>query len=297
MDVKNKIFELVANQTWLDQIGKPLQQAIQQLYESGGPAGRKIADFLHGTWLGHPLHSVLTDVPVGAYTASLALDALEMSTGNRAFGAGADTAIQVGVASAGAAAVAGLTDWQHVSGKPRRIGMMHALLNTAALGLYIASLAARKRGSRETGWWLAMAGYGVVGFSAYLGGHLVYGEKIGVDHAPKLRKMDEFTPVMPEADLQENTLHKVEVKDTPVLLVRREGQIYAMAETCAHLGGPLSKGSLEGDTVKCPWHGSRFYLADGRLAGGPSVYNQPCFETRIRDGQIELRVPPEGHFV
>ena len=71
--------------------------------------------------------------------------------------------------------------------------------------------------------------------------------------------------------------------------VRRGDRVYALAETCAHLGGPLSEGKLEGDTVVCPWHASRFTLETGEVVDGPSAFPQPCLKTRIRNGQIEVK--------
>ena len=64
---------------------------------------------------------------------------------------------------------------------------------------------------------------------------------------------------------------------------------HIFAESCAHLGGPLSEGELQEDSVVCPWHGSSFALEDGRVQDGPSAYSQPCLQTRVRKGQIEVR--------
>jgi nitrite reductase/ring-hydroxylating ferredoxin subunit len=75
----------------------------------------------------------------------------------------------------------------------------------------------------------------------------------------------------------------------PVLLVRKGQRIYAIAETCSHLGGPLSEGTLEDLSVRCPWHGSRFSLEDGRVLEGPSVHVQPILDVRVRDGRVEVR--------
>jgi len=71
--------------------------------------------------------------------------------------------------------------------------------------------------------------------------------------------------------------------------VRRGKHIFALAETCSHLGGPLAEGKLSGNTVQCPWHGSRFALEDGRVLDGPAVHPQPCLEARTRNGKIEVR--------
>ena len=96
-------------------------------------------------------------------------------------------------------------------------------------------------------------------------------------------------PVLAEAALPENELKRVNADGMPVLLVRKGQRIYAIAETCAHLGAPLSEGKLEGTSVRCPWHGSRYSLEDGRVLEAPSVHAQPVLEVRIRDGQIEVR--------
>jgi nitrite reductase/ring-hydroxylating ferredoxin subunit len=73
------------------------------------------------------------------------------------------------------------------------------------------------------------------------------------------------------------------------MLVRAGGRIHALANTCSHLGGPLCEGTLHEGGVVCPWHGSRFDLETGEVLDGPAVFPAPRFETRVRDGRIELR--------
>ena len=75
---------------------------------------------------------------------------------------------------------------------------------------------------------------------------------------------------------------RAEHNGTPILLVRRGSQIYALAETCSHLGGSLSEGKLDEDFIQCPGHGSRFSIRDGHVVDGPAVHPQPCLEARIR---------------
>ena len=84
-------------------------------------------------------------------------------------------------------------------------------------------------------------------------------------------------------------MKRVDAAGVPVLLVRCEGEVCAIAHTCSHLGGPLSEGKLEGDVVQCPWHGSRFNVRDGRVVDGPATFPQPRFEVRTHEGQIEVR--------
>jgi len=282
--------EIIKKQEWLEPIAERLQPAVAASLGTDGAIGPKIANLLHGTWLGHPLHVVLTDVPIGSWTAAAVLDALEEKTGSRAMGQGADAVIAVGLAGAAGAAITGLADWSKIGGgQPRRIGLTHALLNATATACYITSLCLRRAHSRRAGRRFALLGLIVSSVSAYLGGHLVFNEKIGVDHTADYSPPEDFVSILAVAELPENQLRRVDAKGMPVLLVRRGERIYAIAETCAHLGGPLSEGKLEDGTVRCPWHGSRFSLEDGRVLEGPSVYAQPVLEVRVRDGQIEVR--------
>lgn len=285
--------KVIDKQDGISAAADALQPAVRDLFRSGGEAGQAVKNFLHGTWLGHPLHPVLTDIPVGAWTTALALDAMEAVSGREEFGSAADAAVAVGLAGALGAAATGITDWADTEGRGRKVGLVHALLNAGATTLYATSLVCRRRNSRRVGVGLSMLGFLVSGAAAYLGGHLVFGEKIGVDHTAGQQFPNEYTPVMAAADLPENRLTRVEVREVPILLVRRNGQIFALAETCSHLGGPLSEGELIDDTVRCPWHASRFSLSDGSVVDGPATHTQPCMDARVRDGQIEVRLRHE----
>ena len=272
----------------LDPVADTMQAAINGLFQSGGAAGQQVKNLLHGVWLGHPLHPALTDVPVGAWTTAAVLDALE-AMGHDELGPGADAAIGLGLVGSAAAAVTGLTDWAATDGPARRQGLIHGWLNGGITLLYILSLIFRRNGRRPAGRTVGLLAYAIANVSAYIGGHLVSGEKIGVDHAPERTPGDRYTPVMAETDLPEGTPKRAEVDGVPVVLVRRNGRIHALAETCAHLGGPLAEGTLEGDSIICPWHGSRYSLEDGRVLDGPSTWDQPCFAARIEGGQVEVR--------
>jgi nitrite reductase/ring-hydroxylating ferredoxin subunit/uncharacterized membrane protein len=265
-----------------------LQRAIAAAFRAGGAGGRMVKNFLHGTWLGHPLHPVLTDVPVGAWTAALVFDTLDARAGGRRWHRRADGAIAIGIGGAAAAALAGLTDWQHVDGPPRRTGLAHAALNTVALGLYSGSLLLRRRGARAAGRALAGAGFGALVAAAYLGGRLVYHDRVGVDHAQR-EGPEGFTRAVREAELREGQPLRAEVGGVRIVLVRRNGRVHALGELCAHLGGPLAEGEVREDSIACPWHGSRFALETGRVLDGPATSPQPCFETRLRDGYVEVR--------
>ena len=279
----------VDGQGWLDPTADALQPAVKKAFDALGPARRDVKNFLHGTWLGHPLHPVMTDIPLGAWTATLLLDTLSDRRGRSGFARAADASLALGLAGAVGSAVTGLADWSETDARPRRLGVAHAALNVGATLLFTASLLSRGRGSRGAGRGLALTGYLATIAAAYLGGELVYHEQIGVDHSSGRELPGKFTALLPDEDLPEGKLKRVLYKETPLLLVRRGDRVYALAETCAHLGGPLSEGKLEGDTVVCPWHASRFTLESGEVVDGPSAFPQPCLKTRIRNGQIEVR--------
>jgi nitrite reductase/ring-hydroxylating ferredoxin subunit/uncharacterized membrane protein len=280
--------DVIEHQEWLDPVENGLQKAVTTVYESSGAFGRKAKNFLHGVWLGHPLHPVLTDIPVGSWTAGLILDIMDAS-GVRGCARGADAALKVGLAGAAGAAITGLTDWQAIDGAARRIGVTHGLLNVTATGLYTASLIARNRKNRPAGRTLAFIGFAVAAASAWLGGHLVFSKQIGVNHSAGEPLPEDWTPVLDDIELGEGEPRRVMASGVKTLLLRRAGQIYALAEVCSHLGGPLAEGQVQGATIQCPWHGSRFNMRDGKVIDGPATHPQPCFETRVLDGKIEVR--------
>ncbi|HEY3045620.1 MAG TPA: Rieske 2Fe-2S domain-containing protein [Vicinamibacterales bacterium] len=276
---------VLTDQPALDRVAEPLSKAVRGAYEAAGPAGRATKNALHGVWLGHPLHPVFTDVPLGAWTTALALDAA--ADGDRGMKQAATFAIGVGLAGAMGAAVTGLTDWSETDGQPRRTGLLHGLMNIAATTLFAAAYALRRNDSHDGGMKYAWAGYAVALGAAYLGGDLVYGQRIGVTHADADPPQG-FTRVMKSAALPENSMARGRAGGVDVLLARQHGRVCALIHSCAHLGGPLSEGTLKDGSVVCPWHGSEFALADGRVLNGPSTHDQPCLRVRERDGHIEV---------
>ncbi len=289
---RKSVAENIVSQEWLDKPAEQLQNAVSRTFEAAGEASIPMRNFLHGVWQGHPLHPAITDLPLGAWTAAVAMDALDVMSGGDGLARGADTAIAIGLVGAVGAAASGLTDYHVLNEtRPKRIGAMHALLNVAATGFFAASLIARGRNRRDIGRGLSLVGFGITGLSAFLGGKLVYEEHIGVDHAPSEGDLPkEWTPVIKAEKLKEGKPLKVMVHGVPICVVRQHGQIYAIADLCSHLGGPLHEGRLEGCSIRCPWHGSRFSLEDGSVQEGPSVFTQPVFETREQGEQVEIRL-------
>ncbi|MBF9253766.1 Rieske 2Fe-2S domain-containing protein [Pontibacter sp. 172403-2] len=288
--------DIIEQQKWLGTAGNAIQPAILKAFEAGGETGNDIKNFLHGTWLGHPLHPAITDVPIGAWTTAAVLDGMEL-LGEEKYAPGADAAIAVGLVGAVGAAVTGLTDWTGTTRERRKLGLIHGLLNVGATALYATSFFLRRlEKSRGTAIGLSMLGYGVASASAYLGGHLVFGKQIGVDHtATAAVYPKDFVAVLAENKLAENTMQRVEAGEVAVLLARKNGEIFAIAHTCSHLGGPLSEGELLDDgSVRCPWHGSVFSLKDGSVIDGPATEPEPKFDVRVNNGQIEVKLQQTG---
>jgi nitrite reductase/ring-hydroxylating ferredoxin subunit/uncharacterized membrane protein len=263
----------------LDEIGNALRPLADRL----GPGPLK--DLLSGTWLGHPLHPVLTDVTIGSWDSSLFLDLL----GGPDARAGADALVAIGVLSAGPTALAGWSDWNDTEGQERRLGLVHALGNTVVLTLYTGSWIARRRGRRALGVALSMMGMGLAAGTAWLGGHLIYDHGIGVDNTVFDQLPSSFTEAARLDDLPEGKPIVVNVKNVPVFLLRRGDEVTALHDRCTHRGGPLHQGTIEGDTVTCPWHASCFRLEDGAIERGPATVPQPSYMVRVREGAVEVR--------
>jgi nitrite reductase/ring-hydroxylating ferredoxin subunit/uncharacterized membrane protein len=283
------IASIVENQTWLDSLATPLQNWLLKLFGQPGDPNRVMKNILNGTWLGHALHPVLTDIPIGAWSCTMVLDLVSSNAESDGIALGADITMALGIMGATGAAITGVTDWSDLDGTDRRVGLMHGLLNSGILVTNIGSLALRLTGKRRAGVALSTIGYLASLFSAYLGGELSFAKGVGVNHDAWEGGSDDFVAVMNMEDLDEGKLTRVDVAGIPAVLFKQGGTIYAIGAVCTHLGGPLDEGTCENGEVTCPWHGSRFRMNDGGVVNGPAVYAQPTFAVRVRQGKIELR--------
>jgi nitrite reductase/ring-hydroxylating ferredoxin subunit/uncharacterized membrane protein len=247
-------------------------------------------------WFEAPLHPVMTDVPIGAWTTALVFDGLDLATGKKPLQHAADASLVFGTLGAFGAALTGLSDWRYLSGGSRKMGVAHGLLNAIGLLLSIVSLVQRATGRRNAARLTFLTGYSISGMAAHLGGELSYHYGLRVDrNVFEEPGPDEFTPVLDENDLGPDELRRVEVEGVGVLLSRSsDGKVCAIAATCNHFSGPLEQGEREDDTVVCPWHGSRFNLCTGDVIDGPAIFPQSRYETRSREGKIEIKAAAEN---
>jgi nitrite reductase/ring-hydroxylating ferredoxin subunit len=186
-------------------------------------------------------------------------------------------------------ALSGLNDWSDTYGPETRLGFAHAAGNVVAVGLYAASLAARLAGNRTAGRALGYAGLASMMSGAYLGGHLSFVRGVNVNHTAFEHRPSDWTDVAADTEIGEGAMMKVDADGASVFLHRRDGRLYALANTCTHLGGPLDEGKAEDGCVTCPWHGSVFRLTNGSIVRGPASTPQPTYETRVSEGRIQVR--------
>jgi nitrite reductase/ring-hydroxylating ferredoxin subunit/uncharacterized membrane protein len=274
----------------LDALDGPGQALAKAFRQAVGPGTLK--DLLSGTWLGHPLHPLLTDVVIGSFASATVLDVVA--------GDDADPAVRkllgLGLTTYPLTALAGVNDWadaEPVSDGVRRTGVVHASTNSVAFTLFALSLRARRRGRTGAGRAFALAGAGALVAAGYLGAHLTYIQGVGVNQSRFDAGPEDWTPVaVPEALVEGRTLRAI-AGDTPVMLVRRDGHVRAIHDRCSHRGCSLSEGKLvERDIVECACHGSRFSLNDGKVVRGPAVADQPVFEVLETGESIEIRLTP-----
>lgn len=281
--------ELIARMPWLDKLSQPLQGWTSKLFGDPEQPSYRVKDFLNGVWLGHVLHPVLTDVPIGSWTATMLLDLAWLSDEDEGIARAADLIMGLGMMGALGSAVTGLTNWIDTDGAEQRTGMLHALLNISATLLNGSSTLLRFTGQRRNAIALSTTAYVISLYSAYLGGDLAFSNAIGVNHVALEGGSDDFVAVMDEADLQPGKLTRVDAAGIPAVLWKDGRSLYAIAATCSHLGGPLDEGEIKDGVVYCPWHRSGFRMCDGSVANSPAVAAQPTFAVRVNNGKIELR--------
>jgi nitrite reductase/ring-hydroxylating ferredoxin subunit/uncharacterized membrane protein len=277
---------------YLKEVSETMVQALREAIDKGGEPARHVADVLHGTWLGHPVHPILTDFTIGAWGIGAMFDAVGLKTGSRRARRMGTTLAKVGVVSAIPTILTGLVDYSRIQRPASKAATLHAIINDVNLGLYLLSIRERSRGNYRAGATISLFGMGFVVAASWLGGHLVYGHRVGVDHS-EVHGPDDWTPAMPSADLETGKPVRVELDGNAVLLFRTTGGVYAIAARCNHAGGPLEDGIVEGCRIRCPWHDSVFDMRDGTVVHGPAPRPQPVFAVRERHAMLEVRLISE----
>lgn len=271
---------MAAQDRWARPLGDFNQRWLSALF---GPI-RPIRDLLTGVWLGHPLHPAATDVPIGTVLLVVVLDLVNQR-------AAADVALVATLLFMLAAAATGAADYATTDGTARVRATLHATLMVVALVVLAVSLGLRAGdpADRTIPVVVSIVGALIVVAGAYVGGDVVYvlGNMVS-RHAfrgsgTKWIRLD-TGDVTDLATLPEATPSKARAGINDLVLVRIGSTVHALHDMCAHAGGPLAQGTVIDGCLECPWHASRFRLADGRVTRGPAVYDQPAYEIRVVEG-------------
>jgi nitrite reductase (NADH) small subunit len=99
-----------------------------------------------------------------------------------------------------------------------------------------------------------------------------------------------FQPVFDEIALTDNSMEIIETQGRKIVLAKRGGKIHAFENNCPHLGGPLGRGTLQGNTVVCPLHHWTFDLASGKCVSGLPDEKIAVYETQVENGKILLKM-------
>ena len=275
---------------WQDRWARPFGEFNHRWLSALFRPIRPVKDFLNGTWLGHPIHPAITDVPIGAFVVALILDLVGQRDG-------AVVALVVGQVTFVASLVTGLADYTDADGTARARATTHGTIMFVAGLVTALSLVGRTSLAMDptVATITLVIGLGILLAGAFVGGDLVFllGNMVN-RHAfrgagTKWIALD-TGDVQDLASLAEATPTKMRAGINDLVVVRIGDTVHAMHAVCAHAGGPLDKGTVTPDgCLECPWHASRFRLEDGVMRQGPAVYDQPSYEIRSTDGGYEVR--------
>jgi len=283
-----EVAERIEHASALDDAAAGLTRVVHKALRRGGTA-----NVLHGVPLGQPAHPPLVRVPIGCWASATLLDLLPGTA--KASGA----LIAAGIAGTVPAAAAGLADWSALHREQQRVGLVHAASGATATALFSASLLARAAGRHRSGKLLSLGGLTVAGAGGYLGGHLAFRLGAGASHAEPVAHLAPlgWHDLCRVRDLPDGKPVRKTLGYLSLLVLRQGTEVRALADHCAHLGGPLHQGriSTEGDEVcvVCPWHGSTFLMTDGTVVHGPATARQPAFDTQISPSGM-VQVKPRG---
>lgn len=291
-----RVLDAPVHWAWLDPLASPLRDLVHRVEP------RWLADLLHGTPIGHPLHPILAQAVVGTWTSSALVDALTL-TGlvpddlEEGAEAASTTLAATGLAAALPTVASGWTDWSDLHEDQQRLGLVHAAGNYAATAMVALSLVQRWRGRRTSGRLWSLAALTTATAGAALGGHLAYRWAAGASHAEHVPHVapEGWYRVAAWDDLEVDAPTKAQLGDVPVVVVRTRTGVTVLADSCSHLAASLSGGEVVRergeDCLVCPWHGSTFRLTDGSAVHGPATAPQPVLASRVEpDGTVLARV-------
>lgn len=258
------------------------------------------------------LHPALVHLPIALLPVSVLLDVAgfvfsrpELQLVRSAF-----LCLLAGIGTGLLAAIVGVLDYVDMRDDhpAKKTATLHMILNVIALGLFAVSAGLRygvlnADRTPPVPFVVSLVAFGLLGFSGYLGGKLVYDDGLAVGRhrrrgsipqstlAP--RSSDNRVAVADDDALAEGSTLRVQAHGTVLVIARVKGELYAFQEFCTHRYGPLSEGALAGCEIMCPWHRSRFDMRTGRPTAGPAKVDLRTFPVEAKDGKIWVEVRKE----
>lgn len=269
--------------------------------------------FLQGKRLGHPLHPALVHFPIALFVLSFLFDTASLIDPAAGWLPRAASYLLIGgIGLALLAAIPGLADWNDIRADhpAKRLATLHMALNLIAVGLYAVNVTLRSSTllaspTPAVPFLLSVIGIGLLSFSGYLGGRLIYEDGIAVGR--HRRQTDtphrtlrfargpahQFIAVADVDALREGETLRVQINGNVMTIVKLGGSIFAFQEFCTHRFGPLSEGRFDAqqEQVTCPWHGSCFDVRTGKVARGPAKEDLRTYEVEMQDNKIRVRLP------
>jgi nitrite reductase/ring-hydroxylating ferredoxin subunit/uncharacterized membrane protein len=285
------VVDRIERATNLDAAADKTSAAVARLIPDGA-----VKDAASGTPLGHPLHPALVAIPMGCWLTATYLDfAPRPDRANKATTRRlSQRIVGLGLLAAIPTVIAGSSDWLDTAEAERRVGLVHAMTNGGAVAGYTASWLIRRKGHHRTGVAVSTVSTGLLMLGGWLGAHLVYAMGVGVDTTAFQKFPTRWTDAGLDFDeLASESSIGADVGGVSVLISRSGRSVHAIANRCSHRGAPLDQGEIDNGCVTCPWHGSRFSLADGSLQRGPATRPQPRLEARVVKGRVQVRRPTE----
>ncbi|ACB73416.1 DUF2231 domain-containing protein [Opitutus terrae] len=273
-----------------------------------------LKDLLEGKPLRSPLHPSLVHLPVALFPLSVLLDIASWIFADPTLYLvrGAFLTLTIGLVTAVFAAVFGIVDYTEIrSDHPaKKTATLHMVLNLVAVGLFALG-AGLRYGNLDASHTAAfplitsLVGLAILGYSGYLGGHLVYSDGVAVGRHRRDTRLPENTVtvsaagaasvVVPgAAELRPGETLRAEVDGTVMTIARTASQTCAFQEFCTHRFGPLSEGRIEGNEMVCPWHRSRFDMRSGKVTQGPANVDLRTFAIETRGGRVAVERPTKS---
>lgn len=276
-----RVVEAIEHVDTLDRLAETVEPSMRRMLRSGGTT-----ELTTGTWLGHSVHPLLTDVPLGTWMSATVLDLL----GPQRFKPASEVLLAVGLLASVPTVVTGWSEWLDAQRGAKRVGLVHAAANNTAITLYAASLVAKLRGRVGRGVAYGVAGGVVSLIGGYIGGHLSFGRGVGMDQSAPVPLPPVTRVSMPPGEIHDPLT--VSIADVEVLLVPERDRLSALISRCTRCGGalvPATDGS-----VACPGDGSRFRPRDGTVLRGPASVPARTLEVSWEADGLELRAETGG---